>query len=82
LPESPPVFDLQCHSEQSDGALRPSEVVRLAAQAGVEVLSLTDHDSVDGVPEARETAATLGLRLVSGVEISALDAGQRDLLAG
>jgi predicted metal-dependent phosphoesterase TrpH len=79
LPESPPVFDLQSHSEQSDGALSPSEVVRLAAQAGVELLSLTDHDSVDGVPEARQAAATLGVRLVSGVEISALDAGQRDL---
>jgi len=54
-------------------------VVRLASQAGVELLSLTDHDSVDGVPEAAEAARALGLRLVSGVEISALDAGKVDL---
>jgi len=54
-------------------------VVRLASQAGVELLSLTDHDSVDGVPEAAEAASALGLRLVPGVEISALDAGQGDL---
>jgi 3',5'-nucleoside bisphosphate phosphatase len=53
--------------------------VKLAAKAGVELLSLTDHDSVDGVPEAREAAARAGLRLVSGVEISALDASQDDL---
>jgi predicted metal-dependent phosphoesterase TrpH len=79
LPESPPTFDLQSHSEHSDGALRPSEVVRLAAEAGVELLSLTDHDSVDGVPEATEAATAMGLRLVSGVEISALDQGQGDL---
>ncbi|HEY8764718.1 MAG TPA: PHP domain-containing protein [Solirubrobacteraceae bacterium] len=79
MPESAPTFDLQSHSEHSDGALRPSEVVRLASQAGVELLSLTDHDSVDGVPEAAEAASALGLRLVPGVEISALDAGQGDL---
>jgi predicted metal-dependent phosphoesterase TrpH len=79
LDEPAPTFDLQSHSDQSDGALRPSEVVNLAARAGVELLSLTDHDSVDGVPEAREAAAGAGLRLVSGVEISAIDAGQGDL---
>lgn len=53
--------------------------MRLAGEAGVELLSLTDHDSVAGVPEARETAGRLGLRVVSGVEISTLDAGQGDL---
>ncbi len=74
-----PTFDLQSHSNQSDGALGPSEVINLAARAGVELLSLTDHDTVDGVPEARGAAAGAGLRLVSGVEISAFDAGQGDL---
>jgi predicted metal-dependent phosphoesterase TrpH len=77
--QTSPTFDLQSHSDQSDGALSPSEVVSLAAEAGVELLSLTDHDSVAGVPEAREAAARLGIRLVSGVEISTLDAGQGDL---
>ncbi|MBV9917443.1 MAG: PHP domain-containing protein, partial [Solirubrobacterales bacterium] len=48
-------------------------------QAGVELLSLTDHDSVDGVAEAAAEAERTGLRLVSGVEISALDADGRDL---
>jgi predicted metal-dependent phosphoesterase TrpH len=79
LSEAPPKFDLQSHSDQSDGAFRPGEVVKLAAKAGVELLSLTDHDSVDGVPEAREAAAEAGLRIVAGVEISALDRSRGDL---
>jgi len=74
-----PWFDLQSHSQHSDGELAPSDVVEAAAAAGVELLSLTDHDTIDGVPEALEAARRLGLRLVSGVEISALDADHRDL---
>jgi 3',5'-nucleoside bisphosphate phosphatase len=54
-------------------------VVEAAAAAGVELLSLTDHDTVDGVQEATQTASELGLRLVTGVEISAIDLGGRDL---
>lgn len=75
----PPTFDLQSHSLHSDGALAPRGVVAAAAAAGVELLALSDHDSVDGVPEARDAAAGLGLRLVPAVEISAIDAGQHDL---
>ncbi len=74
-----PTFDLQSHSLHSDGALPPGDVVAAAAEAGVELLSLTDHDSVDGVSEAREAARTAGIGLVSGVEISALDEDGRDL---
>jgi predicted metal-dependent phosphoesterase TrpH len=74
-----PWFDLQSHSHHSDGELSPRGVVETAAAAGVELLSLTDHDTVDGVPEASAAARSLGLRLVSGVEISALDEDQGDL---
>ncbi len=63
----------------SDGALAPSEVVAAAGAAGVQLLALTDHDSVDGVDEAARTAAERGVRLVSAIEISALDSGQGDL---
>jgi 3',5'-nucleoside bisphosphate phosphatase len=79
LPDPGPTFDLQSHSIHSDGALRPREVVAAAAQAGVELLSLTDHDSIDGVEEALRAASRAGIRLVTGVEISALDVNQRDL---
>jgi len=74
-----PTFDLQSHSLHSDGALPPSDVVRAAAQAGVELLSLTDHDTVDSVSDAREAARVAGIGLVTGVEISALDVDGRDL---
>jgi 3',5'-nucleoside bisphosphate phosphatase len=79
LPDIAPTFDLQSHSIHSDGALRPREVVAAAADAGVELLSLTDHDSIDGVAEASAAASEAGIRLVPGVEISALDVNQLDL---
>ena len=51
-PETAPAFDLQSHSTCSDGVLAPAEVVQAAAAAGVTLLALTDHDTVDGVNEA------------------------------
>jgi 3',5'-nucleoside bisphosphate phosphatase len=54
-------------------------VVAAAADAGVTLLALTDHDTVDGVDEALQASATLGLRLVPAVELSALDRGAEDV---
>ena len=78
---SAPTFDLQSHSVASDGALQPAEVVAAAHAAGVELLALSDHDTVDGLYEAFEAAAATGgaLTLVSAVEISSLDASGKDL---
>jgi predicted metal-dependent phosphoesterase TrpH len=64
-------IDLHTHSTCSDGSLSPAELVARAAAAGVEVLALTDHDSVDGLEAAQHSAAEQGVRLVPGVEISA-----------
>ena len=66
-----PRIDLHTHSSCSDGALRPAELVDQAAAAGIEVLALTDHDTLAGLEEAGRSAATRGLRLVPGVEVSA-----------
>jgi len=74
-----PAFDLQSHSTCSDGALPPRAVVAAAADAGVELLALTDHDTVDGVDEALQAGAALGLRLVPAVELSAIDGDFEDL---
>lgn len=65
-------FDLHCHTTASDGVLSPAELVRRAAEKEVEVLAITDHDTLAGFDEARSTIAAeqLPLRLVSGVEIS------------
>jgi len=64
-------IDLHTHSNYSDGSLSPAELIERAAAAGVEVLALTDHDSVAGLDEAQRAAAERGLKLVPGVEISA-----------
>jgi 3',5'-nucleoside bisphosphate phosphatase len=76
---SAPTFELQSHSTHSDGELSPAEVVAAAGLAGVELLALTDHDTTDGVAEAAQAAARLGIGFVTGVEISVLDPGAQDL---
>jgi len=63
--------DLHNHSYYSDGVFSPSEVVRLADEAGCDLFALTDHDTTDGLNEARKTADKLSVDLVYGVEISA-----------
>jgi 3',5'-nucleoside bisphosphate phosphatase len=68
--------DLHMHSSCSDGALSPAALVASAAAAGVRVLSLTDHDSIDGLAEAGEAARERGLRFIPGVELSASWRGQ------
>lgn len=62
--------DLHCHSSISDGLLAPAEVVRRAHGNGVELLALTDHDEIGGLSAALAEAQLLGMRFVSGVEIS------------
>jgi 3',5'-nucleoside bisphosphate phosphatase len=76
-----PTFDLQSHSLCSDGALVPAEVVALAAHAGVELLALTDHDTVDGVAEALAAGTAHGVRIVPATEISAVQGTHEDLHA-
>lgn len=61
--------DFHCHSTASDGARAPADVVRLAYQQGVRILALTDHDSTEGVAEARQAGAAYpDFTLVPGVE--------------
>jgi 3',5'-nucleoside bisphosphate phosphatase len=70
-----PRFDLQSHSTRSDGALEPAAVVAAAAQSGVKLLALTDHDTLAGVPEALSAGAEHGIAVVPAIEISAIDDG-------
>lgn len=64
-------YDLHSHSTASDGALSPVELVQRAHRQGVNILALTDHDTVAGLPEAARAAEALDLRLIPGIEISA-----------
>lgn len=63
-------IDLHSHSTVSDGLLPPAELVRHAAEKGVKVLALTDHDDIDGLSVAAEAAGAHDIRLINGVEIS------------
>jgi adenylyl-sulfate kinase len=74
-----PDFDLQSHSLHSDGELPAAQVVENAAQAGVQLLALSDHDTVDGVDEALAAGALRGVRVVPATEISAVDGAYEDL---
>ncbi|MES4792271.1 MAG: hypothetical protein C4321_04155 [Chloroflexota bacterium] len=70
--------DFHLHSTASDGVNSPTWVVERAAANGVPALALTDHDTTEGLREAAEAAARLGLRLIPGVEIST-DVGKADV---
>ncbi len=68
--------DLHLHSQASDGILTPTDVVRAVAERGLTGLSLTDHDTVAGVDEARAEASRLGLDFLVGAELSANEPGR------
>jgi predicted metal-dependent phosphoesterase TrpH len=65
--------DLHMHSTASDGSLAPSDVVRAAKKIGLAAIALTDHDTLDGLAEAEATGAELGVRIVRGIELSAVE---------
>ncbi len=64
-------IDLHAHSTRSDGTYSPTDVFRLAAERGLDVVALTDHDTTDGLEEAAAAADVHGVEFVPGVEFSA-----------
>jgi predicted metal-dependent phosphoesterase TrpH len=64
--------DLHCHSLKSDGQLSPSDLVDRAAEHGVTMLALTDHDTLSGLGEARQQAEKHDMQIVSGIEFSSV----------
>ena len=63
-------IDLHCHSTVSDGMRSPQELVTYAAEQGIKVLALTDHDNLGGLAIARQTAERYKMQFIDGVEIS------------
>lgn len=61
--------DLHTHTTASDGSKTPSELVQIAADSGIKVIAITDHDTLDGVNEAIQAGKRLGVEVVAGVEI-------------
>ena len=64
------MIDLHSHTNESDGTCSPAELIKEAAEAGVTVLGITDHDTFAGFDQARPAAWGLGLELVCGIELS------------
>lgn len=62
--------DLHSHTTRSDGRNEPPELARLARAAGIDVLAVTDHDTLDGIAPAAEEGRRIGLRVIAGVEMS------------
>lgn len=69
----PTQVDLHTHSTASDGTLPPEKVVEAAERCGLKAIALTDHDTIAGVPAAREAGERLGIRVITGVELSAFE---------
>jgi 3',5'-nucleoside bisphosphate phosphatase len=65
--------DLHAHSTASDGSRAPADVIREARRIGLAAIALTDHDTVAGIPEAAAVGEELGVRVVPGVELSAVE---------
>ncbi len=70
------MIDLHTHTTASDGRSSPAELVECAAQAGVTVLSVTDHDTTGGVAATRSACAAAGIEFVPGIEITAVAEGR------
>ena len=70
------MIDLHSHTTASDGHLDAAGLVREAWTAGIRVLAVTDHDTVAGLEPARTAAAAVGLTLVEGIELTAVDQGR------
>jgi hypothetical protein len=68
--------DLHSHTTCSDGFTPPRELVREARAAGLDVLAVTDHDSVEALPECLDEAKSAGLRVLPGIEMSSIFEGK------
>lgn len=75
-------IDLHMHTTYSDGAFSPTELVQKAKEVGLDVISITDHDSVNGLKEAIAVGKEIGIEVIPGLEISTdLDEKEIHLLA-
>ncbi len=73
--DSTPSADLHLHSTYSDGVHSPRHLVQLAAGAGLYAISITDHDDVQSIGEARAAGQELGVEVIPGVELSTMERG-------
>jgi predicted metal-dependent phosphoesterase TrpH len=70
------LIDLHLHTTASDGRLSPAQLVARASAAGLTTISVTDHDTVAALAEVTEVAKGVNIRVVPGIEITAVDDGR------
>lgn len=73
-------IDLHTHSYYSDGSLSPYELVKHARECGLKAISLTDHDTFNGVSEALAAGKELGVEVIPGIEFSVVSTGETHIL--
>jgi len=64
------MIDLHVHTTASDGQYTPAQIIRKAADQKIKVIAITDHDTIDGIQEAREEGKKLGITVIPGIEIN------------
>ena len=64
------IWDLHVHTSMSDGSFNPREVVKYAKEKGVFTISITDHDSISGISDAKDEGEKCGVRVIPGIELS------------
>lgn len=64
------MIDLHVHTTASDGQYSPTEIIEKAYEAGISTIAITDHDTVDGLEEAKIAAETKGINFIAGTELS------------
>jgi predicted metal-dependent phosphoesterase TrpH len=74
--------DLHAHSTASDGSRCPADVIREAKRIGLSAIALTDHDTLDGIAEATAAGVEHGVRVVPGVELSAVEGDSETHILG
>jgi len=77
-----PRIDLHSHTTYSDGSHSPEEVVQFAHDAGVTALAITDHDTVEGLPEGIVASERVGIEIVPGIELSSRYEGRDTHILG
>ena len=71
------MIDLHCHSTASDGSLTPTQLLQAAAKIQLKALALTDHDTLDGLPEFLNAARSFDVEAVPGIELAACEPNNR-----
>ena len=76
------IIDLHCHTTASDGLDNPTQLIERASNLGIDVIAITDHDSISGLVEGIDAGLKLGVEVIPGIELSTIHLNQELHLLG